>query len=146
MTDSNNDLRVQSPSPLSPSLTCQVSPSISDMGGRDSPVIFAPNSESEEWLREWQSVNARGKIYYRLISGRLHGDTCKRYYLILMMFYPVHSGCIVSLCYTVYYWSVLCRKSFLTIHIFSELIDCSLSLIDANTTVDEACDVSLYRA
>ena len=31
-------------------------------------------------------------------------------------------------------------------YFFSELIDCSLSIIDANTTVDEACDVSLYHA
>ena len=28
--------------------------------GRDSPVVFAPNNEAEEWSREWASVLARG--------------------------------------------------------------------------------------
>lgn len=31
--------------------------------GRDSPVVFAPNSESEEWLFYWRSVFARGKLH-----------------------------------------------------------------------------------
>lgn len=34
--------------------------SISVTGGRDSPVVFAPNSESEEWLSHWQTVSAGG--------------------------------------------------------------------------------------
>ncbi|EJC98326.1 uncharacterized protein FOMMEDRAFT_23861 [Fomitiporia mediterranea MF3/22] len=30
--------------------------------GRDSPLVFAPNSESEEWIREWQSIEAKELI------------------------------------------------------------------------------------
>ncbi|KAH8108773.1 hypothetical protein DFH11DRAFT_1747479 [Phellopilus nigrolimitatus] len=36
--------------------------------GRDSPVIFAPNSESEEWLREWRSAQAKDLIDSPIIA------------------------------------------------------------------------------
>ncbi|KAL5523261.1 SDS23 [Sanghuangporus sanghuang] len=44
-------------------------PSLSlSMGGRDSPIIFSPNSESEEWVREWESIQAKELIDSPLIA------------------------------------------------------------------------------
>ncbi len=28
--------------------------------GRESPLVFAPNVESEEWIKEWETVQAKG--------------------------------------------------------------------------------------
>ena len=29
-------------------------------GGRDSPLLFAPNNESEEWIKDWKKAKAKG--------------------------------------------------------------------------------------
>lgn len=83
--DATSEIQFTNPFPSSPPLSCQVNSTISEFGGRDSPVVFAPNSESEEWLREWQSVNVK------------------------------------------------------------ELIDCPIVPIDANTTVEDACETLLSK-
>ncbi len=41
--------------PISLSLTAMPSNT-----GRESPLVFAPNVESEEWIKEWETVQAKG--------------------------------------------------------------------------------------
>ena len=49
------------------SLSPHVAAAALSASGRDSPIVFSPNSESEEWVREWESVEAKGK-YVSLIA------------------------------------------------------------------------------
>lgn len=43
------------------SLSPHVAAAALSASGRDSPIVFSPNSESEEWVREWESVEAKGE-------------------------------------------------------------------------------------
>lgn len=51
--DSMDQTGLASRSPRNPTISL-------DLGGRDSPLLFAPNNESEEWIKDWQNAKAKG--------------------------------------------------------------------------------------
>lgn len=95
--------------------------------GRDSPVVFAPNNEAEEWSREWASVLARGAssgcVVLEIVN--VHDTT-----------FPNCTHCFCCFCF---------NSGTLDLHgggDIKDLIDGPVIEIASDAKVEQACDVS----